>query len=617
MSKTVNRRVGRLVGLMLLGFVLVWQFGANSLSSQQSAEQSFEAYVEALQQGRKQEARSFWNTEETERYKAYDWQWSYLTYRMLDPRHLNYKITKTEATEDYAVLEVEWYYREGKAGPIQEDVRYFVRQEGRMVGANPIFVYARDWLEEESKHFVYHYKREADKPTGALLEKMDQFCEKTVDLLEVSYQDKIDYFKCDSIEEIGRLFGMEPSLARSQPINGVVASIQRFVPHEIVHIISHRLLPTGEKTVPPEYLSEGLAYYLGGASFFSSDLLLSWAKRELADDASVSLDSLIRDPWRRGTNVGAGLVASFAGFLLKAKGSFGFRQLLAGGPAYEEQRGALEKLCGPSMDRLQAEWKEFVMGVHLPGVEIVDSLPAAETFYSEDPFEDDKGDGDYLYPENERALPGTFDLTGFEVSSDDELVYFRLRFANLNHRSISSDLALNGTFAAVAMDCDDEQGSGNTRLFFDNGKVEFSPKDAYEFVIEVSNAGILLYDQDWVWRVLFLEALSHTSHIRGNEITFAVPKEIMGAPNSDWKYQVLTGGQNTGYRSVAYGVGRFMKVGRQSTQDQGGGGTDADFNPDVYDILNFPGTDQVKILSSYDVTKKKKAIVPMTKLKRR
>ncbi|NIN00148.1 MAG: hypothetical protein GTO24_19355 [candidate division Zixibacteria bacterium] len=617
MSKVVNRRAGTPAGFMLLAFVLVWQLGVNPLSDQLSAEQSFEAYVEALQEGRQEEAKDFWNKEETQRHKTYDWQWAYLIYRMLDPRHLNYRITRTEATEDYVVLEVEWYYREGKAGPIQEDVRYFVRQEGKMVGANPIFVYTRDWLQQESKHFVYHYKQEEDRPVGALLEEMDQFYEKTVDLLGVSYQDKIDYFTSDSIEEVGRLFGMEPSLARSQPINGVVASIQRFVPHEVVHIISHRLLPTDEKTVPPEYLSEGLAYYLGGASFFSPELLLSWAKKKLEADGNVSLDSLMLNPWRFGKNEGAGLAASFAKFLMETKGSWGFKQLLASGARYGEQRQALEELYGRTVNELQAEWKEFVMSLPLPGVEIVDFPPAKETFYMEDPAGDDKGDGDYLYPKNERALPALFDLIGFEVSSDDALIYFRLRFGNLNDEKISSDEAFNGTFAVVAIDQDDRKSSGNTKLFFENGNVGFSASDAYEFVIEMSNAGVLVYDQDWVWHLLFLEASSQKNHLRGNEISFAIPQEIVGAPNSDWKYQVLTGGQKGGHKDAAYGVGKFMKVGQQPTQQQGGGGTDTDFSPDIYDILNLQGTNQVEILSSYDVTKKKKAIVPLTKLQRK
>jgi carbohydrate-binding DOMON domain-containing protein len=75
--------------------------------------------------------------------------------------------------------------------------------------------------------------------------------------------------------------------------------------------------------------------------------------------------------------------------------------------------------------------------------------------------------------------------------------------------------------------------------------------------------------------------------------------------------QVLTGGQTGGHKNTAYGVGKFMTVGEQSRQQQGGGGTDAEFNPNVYDILIPKGADQMEILGSYDATKKKRVIIPM------
>jgi len=568
-----------------------------------------------LQQGSEDEARKFWNRDETERYRTYDWQWTYLTFRRLDPRHLNYRIITAEEREDYVVLEVEWYYREGKGGRLQKDVRYFIEEDGRVVGANAILIYTRDWLQKESEHFVYHYKNEKDEPANPLLDRMDQLYERIVEFLQVDYRDKIDYYKCDSSMEVGQLFEMEASLARSQMTCGVVASIKRFVPHEIVHIISYRILPQNEKRLLPEYLNEGLAYYLGGASFFSPELLLSWAKKKLEVDEVILLDTLIRDPWIYGTNEGAGLISSFVKFLIDTEGILKFKQLFMIGEIYEEQKGTLKEIYGKSTDQLQGEWKRFVLALPLPEVKIVERLHGKEVFHISDPSGDDKGDGDYTYPKNKKALPGIFDLTDFGLSLDDELVYFQLQFANLNHAEISSDEAFNGTFAAIAIDS--KENSGNTQLFFGNGNFEFLKNDGYEFAIEVSNAGILIYDQDWVWHLLFQKAFSQQSHIRWNEISFAIPRKIIGIPDSSWKIQVLTGGQKGGHKNTAYGVGRFMRVGEQSIQDQGGGGRNTDFDPDVYDILTPKGIDQVKILSNYDVAEKKKAIIPMINLKQR
>ncbi|MGB3092015.1 MAG: glucodextranase DOMON-like domain-containing protein [Candidatus Zixiibacteriota bacterium] len=612
MLQVINPKTGKRVSVLLVfAFVLGWHPVAGSSSSVDGAKECFEAYIRALQQGSAEEAAEFWNRQEVQRYKKYDWQWEYLTFRRLDPRHLNYRIVSADEREDYVVLQVEWFYREGKAGCLQKDVRYFVEEDGRMVGANPIFIRTKGWLRRESEHFVYYYRNIQDEPGDALLSEMDEFYEELVELLQVDYRDKIDYYKCASSEEVGRLFGLEPSLARSQTVNGVVTSIQKFVPHEIVHIIAYRILPQDEQRIPAEYLSEGLAYYMGGASFFSPELLLSWAKGRIDVDKEVSLDSLIRDPWLYGNNDGAGLVSSFVKFLIENQGISKFKQLFAAGETFDDQREALKKIYGKGTNQLQAEWKESVLSLALPEVAIVDGIRGGEVFHMLDPLGDDKGEGDYTYPENQRAIPGIFDLIGFRISSDDELVYFQLQFANLNPAEIRSDEGFNGTFAAIVMDCDDKAGSGNTRLFFDNGNLEFSQEDAYEFVIEVSNAGILVYDKDWVWHLLFLKALSKQDHIRGNEVSFAIPRKIIGRPGPTWKLQVLTGGQTGGHKNTAYGVGKFMTVGEQSRQQQGGGGTDAEFNPNVYDILIPKGADQMEILGSYDATKKKRVIIPM------
>jgi hypothetical protein len=607
-------KVGAFTCLFLLSFLMASQLTVEYLSATERAEERFGSYIKALQEGKEEEAKEFWNEEERRKYRAYDWQWEYLTYRMLDPRHLNYKIVSSEEKKGYVVLEVEWYYRDGKAGPLQTDIRYFVKEDGKMVGANPIFVHTRDWHQKKSKHFVYRYKNKQDKPSRSLIGKMDRFYEKTVDLLGVDFQDRIEYLKCDSPEEVGLLFGLEPSLARSQIFNAVAASVREFVPHEIVHIISYQLLPREEKGIPPEYLNEGLSYWLGGASFFSSELLLSWAKIKMEQEENLSLDSLIHDPWIYGKNEGAALVTSFVSFLMENFGAGKFKQLFAAGESYDKQREALRNIYGKSIDQLQEEWKGFIRALDLPEVRIEGPVATKKSFYIEDPLGDDKGDGDYSYPQNQKADSGIFDLTGFEVSYDNEMAYFKLQFADLISTEISSGEGFNGMLAVIAIDQDNKKGSGNTRLFLDGGNVEFPKRDAYEFVMEVCNAGVLVYDQDWMWRLLFLRPFSQTSHIKDNQIFFAVPQKIIGTPEPDWKYQVLIGGQKGGFMNGAYRAGRFMRVDQLSGSDQGGGGTDTDFNPDVYDILTEREADQEKILGNYDVGGKGKAVVPLVKL---
>ncbi|MCK4348371.1 MAG: hypothetical protein KAW47_07125, partial [Thermoplasmatales archaeon] len=286
----------------------------------EQAKACFENYVKALKSGDEEKAKECWNKKEKQRYKIYDWQLRDMVFRKINLQNLEYKIKKAEEKDKYVILHIDWYYPEDSLNVVQKDTRYFIREDGKMVGANHIFIFTTNWLKKESRHFVYHFKTKKDEPEQRLLDKMDRFYEKTANFLEVDYQDKIDYFKCESAEEVGTLFNMERSLARCDMINGVVAGVQDFVPHEMVHIISYKLLPQDEKKLPPIYLNEGLAYFLGGATFFAPDLMLSWAKRRIAGDEGVSLNTLIQDPFNYGSNDGPSLISSLAKFMIETYG---------------------------------------------------------------------------------------------------------------------------------------------------------------------------------------------------------------------------------------------------------------------------------------------------------
>jgi hypothetical protein len=79
----------------------------------------------------------------------------------------------------------------------------------------------------------------------------------------------------------------------------------------------------------------------------------------------------------------------------------------------------------------------------------------------------------------------------------------------------------------------------------------------------------------------------------------------------------LTGGETGGYKNTAFGVGSLMKVGKMATPNKGGGGVDPHFNPDFYDILTTKEMNQEEILSRFDITKERKATIPLIEAKRR
>jgi hypothetical protein len=328
------------------------------------AKACFENYVKAVKSGDEEKAKEYWNRKEKERYKIPDWQLRDMFFRKVNLESVEYKIRKVEETDKYIIIHVDWYYPEDSSKVMQKDVRYFIREDKKMVGANPIFILTRDWLKKESKHFVYHFKTDKDKPDQKLLEKMDNFYEKLVNFLDVDYQDRIDYFRCDSAVEVGRLFNLERSLARCDMINGVVAGIQDFVPHEVVHVISYKIMPFEEERLPETYLNEGLAYYLGGATFFSSDTLLSWAKTKILKDPEVFLDSLVLRTDKYQGNEGAALMCSLVKFLIESYGLDKFKKLYSLGKTYDQRMETLENIYGETTKQLEKKWKNFVLSLH-------------------------------------------------------------------------------------------------------------------------------------------------------------------------------------------------------------------------------------------------------------
>jgi hypothetical protein len=361
----MKRKISIFIMMLLLG---LYSCPMDSLSDVQSlprieeAKVCFENYVKALKSGDEEKAKEYWNKEEKERYKMYDWQLRDMIFRKINLQSLDYKIKKIEERDEYVVLQVDWYYPKDSL-PVQKDIRYFMWEDKKMVGANPIFVFTKDWLKKESKHFVYHFKISQDEPTLKLLDRMDNFYEETVNFLKVDYQDRIDYYRCDSAEEVGMLFNMEGSLAQCDIINGVAAGIRDFVPHEVVHIISLRMLPSEEQKLPERYLDEGLAYYLGGSTFFSSNLLLSWAKTKILKDPKVSLDSLVQKTEKYQGNEGAALMSSLVKFLIENYGLDKFKKLYSLGKTYDRKKETLESIYGEKMDVLETKWKNFVLSL--------------------------------------------------------------------------------------------------------------------------------------------------------------------------------------------------------------------------------------------------------------
>ncbi|MCK4775647.1 MAG: hypothetical protein KAT30_12700 [Candidatus Krumholzibacteria bacterium] len=54
----------------------------------------------------------------------------------------------------------------------------------------------------------------------------------------------------------------------------------------------------------------------------------------------------------------------------------------------------------------------------------------------------------------------------------------------------------------------------------------------------------------------------------------------------------------------------FLEVSKTPSEKTGGGGLDADINPNIYDILLAPGIDQKRILGAYDPKTGRRVLLP-------
>jgi len=224
-------------------------------------------------------------------------------------------------------------------------------------------------------------------------------------------------------------------------------------------------------------------------------------------------------------------------------------------------------------------------------------------FRVEDPRGDDHGPGTYNYPTNPVFTPGAFDMVSFEVIDSGEEVVFNVELAGEITNPWNSGIGLSVQTIDIYIDTDNKASSGSTKAL-GGRRVEFEPECAWEYAIWV---------EGWNQRVFMPEGgdvggVTATVDTIGNLVSISVPKSIIGQPEPGWGYQVFVLGQE-GYPSE--GNLRVREVMEQAAEWRFGGGDNSVYDPNVIDMLVPTGRTQEEILSAYDVSAKKLAVVPM------
>ena len=178
-----------------------------------------------------------------------------------------------------------------------------------------------------------------------------------------------------------------------------------------------------------------------------------------------------------------------------------------------------------------------------------------------DPNGDDWGaTSTFTYPEG--VEPGVLDATYLEVTRDDSTTYVRAEFAALAEPG--------QTIVAFAIDT--EEGGAETVEF--GADYDFPDDGGYEYLVIVGD-GLLVQDASG----RELGRLTSGSAFRPAEGTleFALPGFVVPRL-SRARVTMLVGALEPG------GVGTFRRVGREATEDAGGGRVD-NRSPNVYDVV--------------------------------
>ena len=174
---------------------------------------------------------------------------------------------------------------------------------------------------------------------------------------------------------------------------------------------------------------------------------------------------------------------------------------------------------------------------------------------------DDIGAGNLFYPEHPVYIPGLFDLVLFEVSVDDESVFFDFQFKALTnpfgapegyfHQRLELLLSTGSNFT-------------HNKIHIGRHTLQTAPKIGWDVRLSIAPFGeSLLYVGEELQ--IFREDIVSSVLPDGRTIRLKVPKSLLPHPNLGWGYYVLVGA----FDGLAPGLWR--DVGKGSWQIRGEG----------------------------------------------
>lgn len=261
------------------------------------------------------------------------------------------------------------------------------------------------------------------------------------------------------------------------------------------------------------------------------------------------------------------------------------------------------------VDQNPSDWTNVTGEYPVPGTNM--AIVTDNQYIWQDPYGDDTGDGDYLYPTNSTAFnPSSADIDQFRVCWDNNNVYILIRAWNANaewfrNAEIIGICTNLNTGSAVLI-----EGDGTNP---DNGPTAElrSTKIKCDFVLFLATTY-----KGWLWNNATGTKIGDASNsaddgtlnnfsmadIQWNEYEISIPTTLIGSPkDKTWYFIVGWGFEENNYiREVQpYNGGDPMEWypcnGDNTWWDN------LSVDPDVMDLIGAPLNQQVSDLSSYNV----------------
>ena len=517
------------------------------------------SYVAALKSGDASEIRKHWSRNSLDRAgfeTMHLWvgatihitQWA----EFLEDSRMAYRIRDIRREAGYYVIEFDWVPEATTSEPSQSashEMRYYViREDGKWLLGNPIDVVTRGWNKHEGEHLVVYCPAEIDIAKHlAEIDFVDTQCGKMLDALDLRLEEKIEYYKVDSPHRCGELVCFPPAngYAAIQLTNDtdippwfdLVVSTSFDNAHEVMHVLASKA------DIP--YVSaafcEGLAVAYGGTTYQAPDLALVKTKTLMGRPMYVPLTSLLTMPdgdFLRASYVTYQEAGAFVRFLIDTFGIAKVREFYDEIVATDDVCEAARKTYGCPIDTLEARLHAYLAAVEVLDVDTIIPDETQPVFVMEDPAGDDRGDGDYTYPSDDRFCEGAFDLREFAVLRDSSRVYFRLNLTSLIEPISYTDGGekfLPGGVIAIKTG-----GEAERYLTRSCHGVEFEEGGGFDVKVAVG-FGVCITDSFGKVVSTAGDISEQILKIDSSTMEFSVPIRTIGEPDDTWSYFVGIG----------------------------------------------------------------------------